>query len=82
VAERFPEPAMPKSIEVDLALIDYCDERLTDLALPIVHTATHHDAHTLYCLQSIPGMGNIVALVRPYAMHAIRRFPSVQDFAS
>jgi transposase len=31
VAERFPDPAVQKSIEVDLALIDYYDQRLTDL---------------------------------------------------
>ena len=31
VAERFADPAVQKSIEVDLTLIDYYDERLRDL---------------------------------------------------
>jgi transposase len=82
VAERFPDPAVHKSIEVDLALIDYYDQLLTDLELPIVHTAKQHDANTFYRLQSIPGVGKILALVMLYEIHDIRRFPRVQDFAS
>jgi transposase len=82
VAARFPDPAVPKSIEVDLALIDSYDQLLTDLALHMVHTAKHHDAHTFYRLPSLPGVGKILALVMLYEMHDIRRFPRVQDFAS
>jgi transposase len=33
-------------------------------------------------LQTIPGIGNILSLVLLYEIHDIRRFPSVQDFAS
>src|SRR5919109_817527 len=36
IAERFPDPAVQKSIEVDLALIGYYDPLLTDLELHIV----------------------------------------------
>jgi transposase len=82
VAERFPDPAVQKSIEVDLALIDYYDQLLTDLELHIVNTAKQHDANTFYRLQSIPGVGKILALVMLYEIHDIRRFPRVQDFAS
>src|SRR6266481_611490 len=42
VAERFADPAVPKSLEVDLALITYYDAWLRDLALTIVKTAKHH----------------------------------------
>src|SRR5574342_989772 len=48
VAERFNDPAVQKTIEVDLALITYYDELLRDLELSIVKTAKQHDAHTLY----------------------------------
>jgi len=33
VAERFAAPAVPKSIEVDLALLDYYDQQMRDLEL-------------------------------------------------
>jgi transposase len=82
VAERFADPAVQKSIEVDLALITYYDELLRDLELTIVKTAKHHDAQTLYLLQTVPGIGKILSLVLLYEIHDIERFPRVQDFAS
>ena len=62
VAERFPDPAVQKSIAVDLALIDYYDPLLSDLELSIVQTARQHDANTLYRLQTVPGVGKILSL--------------------
>src|SRR5499426_1448988 len=82
VAERFADPAVQKSIEVDLALITYYDALLRDIELTIVTTAKHHDAQTLYLLQTVPGIGKILSLVLLYEIHDITRFPRVQDFAS
>ena len=61
VAERFADPAVHKSIEVDLALIDSYDRLLSELELAIVKTAKQHDANTFYRLQSVPGIGKILA---------------------
>jgi transposase len=82
VAERFPDPAVQKSIEVDLVLLDSYDCLLTNLELDLVQTAKAHDAQTFYRLRSIPGVGKILALVRLYEIHDIHRFPRVQDFVS
>jgi transposase len=82
VAERFRDPAVQKTIEVDLALITSYDELLKNLELSILKTAKHHDAHTLYLLQTVPGIGKILSLVLLYEIHQIDRFPSVQDFVS
>jgi transposase len=82
VAERFADPAVQKSIEVDLALLDYDDQLLRDLELAIVKTAKQHDANTLYVLQTVPGIGNILSLVLLSAMHDLARFPRVQDVVS
>jgi transposase len=82
VAERFRDPAVQKTIEVDLALITYYDELLKDLELYILNTAKHHDATTLYLLHTVPGIGKILSLVLLYEIHQIDRFPRVQDFAS
>jgi transposase len=57
VAERFPDPAVPKSGEVDLALRDGDDQLLREVDLTIVQTAQPHDAQTLDRLQAIPGLG-------------------------
>jgi transposase len=82
VAERFTDPAVHKSIEVDLALMTYYDQLLTDLELTVVKSAKQHDANTFYRLRSIPGVGKILALVLLYEIHDIHRFPRVQDFVS
>ena len=82
VAERFADPAVQKSMEVDLTLIDHYDRVLNDLELSILNTAKQHDAQTLYLLQTVPGIGKILSLVLLYEMHAIDRFPRVQDFVS
>ena len=54
VAARFADPAVQKSLAVDLALITSYAERLRDVALTIVTTANHHDANTRYLLPTGP----------------------------
>jgi transposase len=82
VAERFPAPAVQKSMEVDLALIDYDDPLLNDVELSSVRLAKQHDPDTFYRRQSVPGIGKSLRLVLLYEIHDIRRFPRVQDFLS
>jgi transposase len=82
VAERFAEGAVQKSIEVDLALIDHYDKLLNDVELYIVNTAKQHDVNAFYRLRSVPGIGQILALVILYEVQDTGRFPRVQDFVS
>src|SRR5262247_2600138 len=82
VVERFPEPAVQKSIEVDLALIGHYDQLLRDVELSILKTAKQHNAQTLYLLRTVPGIGEILSVVLLYEIHDITRFPRVQDFLS
>jgi transposase len=71
VAERFADPAVQKSIEVDLALIGHYDELLRDIELSILKAAKQHDANTLYLLRTVPGIGEILSLVLLYEIHDI-----------
>jgi transposase len=82
VAARFPDPAVQKSVAVDLALIDCYDQVLREVELTLVQTAKPPDAQTLYRLPSVPGIGKILSLVLRYEMHDITRFPRVQDLVS
>jgi transposase len=66
----------------DLALLGSYDPLLNDLEWHIVKAAKQHDANTLYLLQTVPGIGKILSLVLLYEIHAIQRFPSVQDVVS
>ena len=82
VAERFEDPSVKKSVEVDLALIDSMNPILSSLEWYIEKTARKHDYKSLMLLRSIPGVGQILALVILYEIHDTKRFPSVQDFSS
>jgi len=82
IAERFEDPSVNKSIQIDLAMIDTYDKLLKDVELYILKHAKAHDANTLYLLQTVPGVGKILALVMLYEIHDIGRFPLVQDFSS
>ena len=82
VAERFEDPSVRKSVEVDLEMIESLNQVLKKLEWHIEKTAREHDYHTLYLLRSIPGVGQILALVILYEIHDILRFPRVQDFSS
>jgi transposase len=82
VVERFADPSVQKSIEVDLALIDHYDALVTDLELTIVREAKRHDADAFHRLRSVPGIGKVLALTILYEIHDITRFDRVQEFAS
>jgi transposase len=81
-AARFPEPAVQKSLEVDLALIGHDDHLLRDMELTVLKTAKQHNTNTRYLLRTVPGIGEILSLVRLDEIHDIQRFPRVQEFVS
>jgi len=82
VAERFEDPAVRKSVEVNLEMIQALNQVMRKLEWHLEKTARQHDYHSLYLLRSIPGVGQILALVILYEVHDIKRFPRVQDFSS
>ena len=82
VAEHFPDPSVRKTIEVEVALLDHYDQLLGEVELYLTRTAKMHDVQTFARLQSVPGIGQILALVILYEMQDITRFPRVQDFVS
>jgi transposase len=82
VAERFADPSVQKSAAVNLALIDQLDVLIADLELYLVRTAKVDDVQTYHRLQSIPGVGKILALILLYEMHDAHRFETAGQFLS
>jgi transposase len=82
VAERFPAPAVPKSMAVDLVWLGDDEPLRRDLEWPSVTAARPHDAHTLSRLQTVPGIGKILTLGLLYEMHDLQRCPRGQDGVS
>jgi transposase len=81
-AERFTDPAVQQTMEVDLALIPYYANLLQDSERSIVKTAKPPEANTLYLLRTVPGIGTIRSLVRLDEIHDMDRLPRVQDFVA
>ena len=82
VADHFPDPSVHKAIEVDVSLIDHYDQLVNEGEGSLTRRAKPDDVQTFARLQSVPGIGQILALVLLYEIHDIHRFPRVQDFVS
>jgi transposase len=82
VAARFADPSVPKSAAVNLALVDRLDELIGDLELYLTRTAKVDDVQTYHRLQTIPGVGKVLALILLYEMHDVQRFDSAGQFLS
>jgi len=78
----FPDPSVQRSIDLDLARIQFHDEQLAKLEWYLKRTAKSFDPKAVILLKSIHGVGDILSLVLLYEIHDIERFPRVQDFVS
>ncbi len=82
IAERFADPSVQHSIKLDLNLIGFYDQQLSQVEWHILKHARTCDQHSLILLRTVPGIGQILSLVILYEIHTIERFACVQDFAS
>ncbi|HMB70583.1 MAG TPA: IS110 family transposase [bacterium] len=82
IADAFPEPAVRRSIAIDVELIDHLDLMLERRKKEIERTARHHDPQALFLLRTVHGIGATLGLVILYEIQSIDRFERVQDFCS
>ncbi|GBE05910.1 transposase IS116/IS110/IS902 family protein [bacterium BMS3Abin10] len=82
LAERFEDECVRKSMEVNISLIDHYDHLLKKLEYYMYKKAKVYDPEALYRIQSIPGIGQTLAMIILYEIHDIKRFPRVQDYVS
>lgn len=81
-ADHFAEPAVRKSVELDVSLIDHYDRELPALERYIESSAHGHDPVALALVRTVPGLGQVLGLSIVYEIENIGRFPRVQDFLS
>ena len=82
VRNRFNEPAINRNIDIDLNMIGFYTKELTQVECFIEKNAKQHNPKDYLLLQTVPGIGRILALTILYEIGNIQRFPSVQHFAS
>jgi transposase len=81
-AAHFLEPAVRKSVELDVSVIDHYDRELPALERYIESAAHAHDPVALALVRTVPGLGQVLGLSIVYEIEHIERFPRVQDFLS
>lgn len=79
---HFPDPRGRKTLEVEVSLIEHYDQLLGAGELSSPRTAKTHEVQTCARRQSVPGSGQILAVVLLYEIQDSARFPRVQDFVS
>ena len=82
IAERFQDQSVQQSAAVDLTVIDVLDEQIGKLELYLTRTAKVDDVQTYHRLQTVPGIGKVLALVLLYEIHDIHRFAGEGPFLS
>ncbi len=82
VAEKFAHASTRKMVEVDLAMIAAADEQIRDVELHLTRHAKVDDPLAYQLLQTIPGVGKVLALVLLYEMHDATRFANERQFVS
>jgi transposase len=82
VAERFTDPAVAFSVENEIEMLSHYDHQIRSLERFLEQSAKVHDGNSFFRLQTIPGVGRIIAMTMLYEIHDIRRFPLVGDFLS
>jgi len=82
VAGRFADKSVQQSAAADLAVIDVLDAQIGAVELYLTRTAKVDDVQTFHRLQTIPGVGKVLALVLLYEIHDIGRFGSAGQFLS
>jgi len=82
ILDRFTDPSVRTSMELNLRLIETLDELINDAELYLVRNVKVDNPQAYYLLNTIPGVGKILALVLLYEIHDIRRFADDGQFLS
>ena len=82
IIERFKDPAVRMNVETDIGTMDALQEKIVAIEHYIVKHAKQYDPRSYYRLQTVPGIGLVLALTILYEIQDIHRFPTVQDFCS
>lgn len=80
--QTFSEPAVQRNIDIDLNIVEFYTKELSQVEWFIEQHAKQHNPVDYQLLHTIPGIGRILALTILYEIGDIRRFATVQQFAS
>jgi transposase len=80
--EQFPNPLHQCALQTDLATIGHYDRMIARLETQLVRTTRQIASRDYALLQTVPGIGQALALTLLYEIDDIERFETVQRFSS
>jgi len=82
LTKSFDDQSVQRMVQADVNLAGHYDDEIRELELYLTRHAKVDDPNTFYRLQSVPGIGKVLALIMMYEIHDIGRFPTVGQFLS
>jgi transposase len=82
VGDDLPNPHARLMIDVDFKLLEAYDIQISRLELELTKSAKITHPQIFYRLQTVPGIGPVLALTIMHEIESIDRFPSVGNFLS
>ena len=82
IADRFDDPMVAASIQVDSNLLDSLHQQILFVERQITDQVRSHDPVTVQLLRTISGIGKTLACTILYEVGDVGRFPSVGKFIS
>lgn len=82
IVSRFTHPSLRLSMQTNLELIDILDDKINTIEGHLRKHAKVDDPVSYHLLQTIPGVGKLLALILLYEIHDIHRFDHVGQFLS
>jgi transposase len=80
--KRIDEPYLAENLKTDAFIIDMLDPVINQIEHKIKSITKLHHSKRFLILQTIPGIGELTALIIIYETHDIARFPNAGKYAS
>ncbi len=80
--QAFPDPEVQQMINLDMAVLECYHRELSKTEWHLEQQAKKHQPISFNLLRTIPGIGRVLALTILYEIGDIKRFDTVQQFAS
>lgn len=82
LGKTYDDPLVQRNIDLDMTVLECYHRELSQVEWLLEKQAKKHQPTYYHLLTTIPGVGRILALTILYEVGNIRRFDSVQKFAS
>ena len=82
ILAQYDNPLHRMGVTCEMDMIRAYDTQIVKLEAEIIRQAKHHEGRDYQLLNTVPGIGPILAMTILFELDAIERFPTVKDFLS